>query len=163
MRLAFFGYAWNPKLQLDAYMTETIDSLARTGANVDVYLGNQLSSEYGIYGLRDGLSLDTLQRFIASQDYDAAVSFNNSMLIPQVMTSLNGRVVTVVVDEPEHLFDYSRTGPWDIFAKDVEIFAMSSGLERRLRERIANVDERLHFALPATRIDLHARIAVGAQ
>lgn len=157
MKLAFFGYAWNQKLQPDAYMTETIDSLARTGASVDVYLGNQFSSEYGIYGLKDGVSLDTLQRFIASQDYDAAISFNNSMLIPQVMAGLRGRVVTVIVDAPEHLFDYSRAGPWEVFGWDIEIFAMSSGLERQLREQVADVDRRLHFALPATRIDLDAR------
>ena len=153
MKLAFFGYAWNPQLQTDAYMTETIESLARAGADVDVYIGGQLSSEYGIYGLKSTVSLDMLQRFIASQEYDAAVSFNNSMLIPQVLDALSGRVVTVIVDEPEHLFDYSRTGPWEVFRKDVEIVAMSSVLERRLREEVKDVDARLHFALPATRTD----------
>ncbi len=157
MKLAFFGYAWNPQLQTDAYMTETIDSLARTGADVDVYLGNQLSGEYGIYGLNSKVSLRMLQRFIAAQDYDAVVAFNNSMLIPQIMGALRGRVVTVIVDEPEHLFDYFRTGPWEVFRKDVEIFAMSSALERRIREQVKDVDGRLYFTLPATRIDLEAR------
>jgi Glycosyl transferases group 1 len=157
MKLAFFGYAWNPQLQTDAYMSETIDSLARTGAEVDIYLGGQLSSEHGIYGVKDTVSLDTLQRFIAAQNYDAAISFNNSMLIPQVMEALHGRVVTVIVDEPEHLFDHLRTGPWDVFRQDVEIFAMSSVLERRIREHVKDVDARLHFTLPATHIGPEAR------
>jgi len=157
MKLAFFGYAWNPELQIDAYMTETIASLARTGADVDVYLGGQLSSEYGIYGLKDTVSIDALQQFMVTQDYDAAISFNNSMLIPQVLDALRGRVVTVIVDEPEHLFDYLRVGPWEVFRQDVEIFAMSSALERRVREQVEDVDARLHFALPATHIDLESR------
>jgi len=153
MKLAFFGYAWNPQRQPDAYMTETIESLRRTGAAVDIYLGSQLSSEYGIYGVKSTISIDALQAFIAAQNYDAAISFNNSMLIPEVVNAINGRVITVIVDELEHVFDHTRSGPWDVFRKDIEILAMSSVLERRIRDRVKNIDHRLHFALPATCID----------
>jgi hypothetical protein len=150
MKLAFFGYAWNKALQPDAYMTETIASLAAAGADVDVYLGSQLTKEYGIYGLNEALRPDRIGAFIAAQRYDAAISFNNSMLIPEVLAAVRGRTVTLIVDEPEHLFDYHRTGPWGVFASDVEIIAMSSRLEQRLLEAVDGVAPRLHFMLPAT-------------
>ena len=157
MRVAFFGYAWNNALQPDAYMTETFQSLARAGADVDVYLGNHLSKEYGIYGLNEAMPLGKLQRFLAAEGYDAAISFNNSMLIPELTSAIGGRIVTVIVDEPEHLFDYHRAGPYEVFRRDIEIVAMSSVLERRIIEAVPGVEPRLHFMLPATHIDLGAR------
>lgn len=152
MKLAFFGYAWNKALQPDAYMSETIASLAATGADVDVYLGSQLTKDFGIYGLNEAMQPARIGAFIAQQGYDAAVSFNNSMLIPEVLAGVRGRTVTVIVDEPEHLFDYHRTGPWPVFASDVEIVAMSSRLEQRLLDAVPDVRPRLHFMLPATNI-----------
>ena len=157
MRVAFFGYAWNNALQPDAYMTETYQSLARAGADVDVFLGNHLSKEYGIYGLNEAMPLGKLQRFLAAEGYDAAISFNNSMLIPELTSAIGGRIVTVVVDEPEHLFDYHRAGPYEVFRQDIEIVAMSSVLERRITEAVDGVGSRLHFMLPATHIDNGAR------
>ncbi len=157
MRVAFFGYAWNVALQPDAYMTETFQSLARAGADVDVYLGNHLSKEYGIYGLNEALPLGKLQRFLAAEAYDAAISFNNSMLIPELTSAIKGRIVSVIVDEPEHLFDYHRTGPFEPFREDIEIVAMSSGLERKILAEVEGVAPRLHFMLPVTYIDKGAR------
>jgi hypothetical protein len=150
MRIAFFGYAWNKALQPDAYMSETIDSLAATGAEVDVYLGSQLAKEYGIFGLNEALRPDRIGAFIAGRGYDAAVAFNNSMLIPEVMAAVRGRIVTVIVDEPEHLFDYHRRGPFEAMREDIEIVAMSSALERRIAEAVPAAIPRTHFRLPAT-------------
>jgi len=159
MRVAFFGYAWNPELRIDAYMAETIDSFARAGADVDVFLGNQLSQAYGIYGLNETVPTDKLARIIGAAEYDAAISFNNSMLIPKVTDAITGRIVTVIVDEPEHLFDYEGLGPYAAFHRDIEIVAMSTALERRLRAEVAGVEGRLHFRMPATHADLEARSA----
>ncbi len=158
MKIAFFGYAWGKVLQPDAYMTETIASLARAGADVDVYLGNELTKEYGIYGLDENIRPDRLGAFVAAQGYDGAVSFNNSMLIPEVMAAIRGRIVTVIVDEPEHLFDYNRTGPWEVFRRDIEIVAMSSRLERRLLDEVEGVRPRLTFTLPATQVGAGLRL-----
>src|SRR6202041_253551 len=63
MKLAFFGYAWGKALQPDAYMSETITSLAQTGADVDLYLGNELAKEYGIYGLNEKLRPERVGAF----------------------------------------------------------------------------------------------------
>ena len=151
MKLAFFGYAWGRK-EPDAYMAATIDSFVQAGADVDVYLGQQLAKEFGIYGLKEGLALGALENFMAGENYDAAISFNNSMLVPAVLTALRGRVVSVLVDEPEHLFDYHRTGPMATLKQDIEIVAMSSAVERRIVEAIPGVEPRLHFMLPATHL-----------
>src|SRR5258708_37729475 len=120
MRVAFFGYAWNVALQPDAYMTETFQSLARAGADVDVYLGNHLSKEYGIYGLNEALPPGKLQRVLAAEAYDAAISFNNSMLIPELTSAIKGRIVSVIGDEPEHPFGYQRTCPLQAFLEAIE-------------------------------------------
>ena len=153
MKVAFFGYAWNRNLQPDAYMAETMASLAAAGADVDFYLGSQLTKEYGIYGLNPAVHLDRLIQFVRVEAYDAAVSFNSSMLIPEILDVINGRIVDVIVDEPEHLFDYHGAGPYEVLRRDIEIVAMSSALERRLTQAIENVRPRLHFMLPATRIE----------
>ena len=158
MKLAFFGYAWGKVLQPDAYMSETIASLAAAGVDVDVYLGNELAKEYGIYGLNESIRPDRLAAHIAAQRYDAAISFNNSMLIPEVLAAIRGRVLTVIVDEPEHLFDYRRAGPWEVFRGDTEIVAMSSRLEQRLLEAVEGVRPRLTFMLPATQVGAGLRL-----
>lgn len=157
MKVAFFGYAWNTALQPDAYMTETFQSLAQAGANVDVFLGNHLSKEYGIYGLNEKMPLGKLRDALVEEGYDAAISFNNSMIIPELAGAIRGKTVTIIVDEPEHLFDYHRTGPYEAMRGDVEIVAMSSVLEHRLIENIEGVTPRTHFMLPATHIDLGQR------
>jgi len=157
MKVAFFGYAWNTALQPDAYMTETFQSLAQAGADVDVFLGNHLSKEYGIYGVNEKMPLGKLRAALEEEGYDAAITFNNSMLLPELEGAVRGKTVSVIVDEPEHLFDYHRTGPYDAMRRGVEIVAMSSALERRLVEAVPGVEPRLHFMLPATHIDLGAR------
>jgi hypothetical protein len=158
MKVAFFGYAWNAALQPDAYMTETFQSLAQAGADVDVFLGQHLSKEYGIYGLNEAMPLGKLRAALEEEGYDAAISFNNSMILPELAGAIPGKTVSVIVDAPEHLFDYQRTGPYDpMRGDDVEIVAMSSVLERQLIEAIPGVEPRLHFMLPATHIDPGAR------
>ncbi|HEX2800859.1 MAG TPA: glycosyltransferase [Phenylobacterium sp.] len=159
MRLAFFGYAWNVELQPDAYMQETIDSFTRAGFDVDLYFGAQLAREYGIFGLNPKLSVEALTRFIAAQGYDGAISFNNSMLIPEVRAAVNAPIATVIVDEPEHMFDYRHQGPFEPFNSDVQIVAMSSAVEGKIKAATPGVEPRLHFMLPATHIDPAERLA----
>ncbi len=152
MKLAFFGYAWNTFFRPDAYMNETIDSLVRAGVHVDLYLGNQAAGPLGIYDLNPKVPIDRLARLMDAEGYDGAISFNNSMLMPQITSAIHGRIATVIVDEPEHLFDYPRAGLFEAFKQDVEIVAMSSVLEERLLAAVPGVESRLHFRLPATRV-----------
>jgi hypothetical protein len=153
MTLAFFGYSWNAEHRLDAYMEETVQSLLQAGVNVDFYFGNQLSKEFGIYGVADVLDLASMEQFFKSKNYPAAISFNNSMLIPQVLGAIRGTVATVIVDDLSHVFDNSRTGPYGVFRQDIEIVAMSSALERQLLANVEGVADRLHFMLPATHLE----------
>lgn len=152
MKLAFFGYAWNREFQPDAYMSETIRAFAQLGLEVDLILGNQIAREYGIYGLKD-LPLGEIAAWIGAQGYDLTVSFNNSMLLTEVLDQLKGPVVSVIVDEPEHLFAYRRTGLYDVFHHDVRVVAMSSSLEERLADAVPGIVDRLHFLPPATQVE----------
>lgn len=157
MKVAFFGYAWNAGLKIDAYMAETIDAFVRAGADVDLFFGQQIAKEFGIYGLNERAPMEVLLEYIAGQGYDAAISFNNSMLTPQVFDAIRGRIVTVIVDDLTHVFDYQRSGPFEVFKRDIEIVAMSSALERKLLAEVEDVRPRLHFMLPATHVDPQAR------
>jgi hypothetical protein len=151
--LAFFGYSWNLEHRLDAYMEETVQSLLQAGVNIDFYYGNQLSKEFGIYGVADVIDLASLEYFFKSKNYAAAISFNNSMLIPEVVRAIRGKIATVIVDDLSHVFDNSRTGPYGVFRQNIEIVAMSSALERQLLANVEDVAHRLHFMLPATHLD----------
>ncbi len=154
MKICLFGYAWNPENQPDAYMVETISAFAELGVSVDIYLGNQLSRGGGIYGLNPQLSKAKITEHIRAQAYDMALSFNNAMLLPEIIDAVAGRVVTMIVDEPEHLFSYLEGGLYDVFHQDVEVLALSSALERRLLEHVPGIQSRLHFRSPVTRPEL---------
>jgi hypothetical protein len=100
--------------------------------------------------LNPNVQLGRLAQFIAVEAYDGAISFNNSMLVPEIQAAIPGPVATVLVDEPEHLFDYLGTGPYEVLRQDIQVVAMSSALERRLAAAIPGIERRLHFMLPAT-------------
>ncbi len=150
MKLAFFGYAWNRALRPDAYMTELIKGFSQLGVDVDIYLGNEFSGEHGIYGVGDKVSVERLQDFIKLSEYDAAVSFNHSLLMPQTLEALGCRAVSVIVDESNHLFNYTRGDRYDAFGFDIDIVAMSSHLEAEILANVADAAPRLHFQAPAT-------------
>jgi hypothetical protein len=154
MKICLFGYAWNPENQPDAYMIETIAAFAEVGVSVDVYLGSQFSEGRGIYGLNPALSTTAIIEHVRAQGYDMALSFNNAMLLPDMLAAIRGRVVTMVVDEPQHLFNHLRGGVYDTFQHDIEIAALSSALERRLLAQVPGIRPRLHFMSPVTRPEL---------
>jgi hypothetical protein len=154
MKICLFGYAWNPENQPDAYMVETISAFAELGISVDIYLANQFSRGGGVYGLNPQLSKARVTEHIRAQAYDMALSFNNAMLLPEIVDAVAGRVVTMIVDEPEHLFNHLEGGLYDAFRQDIEVVALSSALERRLLEHVPGVESRLHFRSPVTRPEL---------
>jgi hypothetical protein len=162
MKICLFGYAWNPENQPDAYMVETMSAFADLGVSVDIYLGSQFTKGGGIYGLNPKLAKATVTEHIRAQAYDMAVSFNNSMLLPEVIAAINGPVVTMIVDEPEHLFNYLLGGLYDVFRyDDIQVVALSSALERRLLANVPGIESRLHFRSPVTRPDLAADPAIA--
>jgi hypothetical protein len=164
MKICLFGYAWNPENQPDAYMVETISAFADLGISVDIYLGGQFSKGGGIYGLNPKLAKSTVVEHIRAQAYDLAVSFNNSMLLPEIIAAVPGPVVSMIVDEPEHLFNHLLGGLYDVFGYDeIQVVALSSALERRLLANVPGIESRLHFRSPVTRPDLSADPAITPQ
>jgi len=156
MNICLFGYAWNNNNQPDAYMVETISAFAEIGVSVDLYLGNQFSEGRGVYGLNPAISTSAVVDHVRSQSYDMALAFNNSMLLPEMVDAIPGRVVSMVVDEPQHLFNHLRGGVYDVFHNDIEVAALSSALERRLLDQVPGIASRLHFMSPVTRPELAA-------
>lgn len=156
MNVCLFGYAWNDQNQPDAYMVETISAFAEIGVSVDLYLGSQFSQGRGVYGLNPAISASAVVDHVRSQGYDMALSFNNSMLLPEMVDAIPGRIVSMVVDEPEHLFNHLRGGVYDVFRNDIEVAALSSALERRLLDQVPGIASRLHFMSPVSRPELAA-------
>lgn len=163
MKICLFGYAWNADNRPDSYMVETVSAFAEIGVSVDIYLGSQFSEGRGTYGLNPALSIPAVIEHIRAQGYDMALSFNNSMLLPEVVAAIPGRVVSMVVDEPKHLFNHLKGGVYDVFHYDIEIAALSSALERRLLDEAPGIRPRLHFMSPVTRPELSADPSVTPQ
>lgn len=107
-KVAFFGYAWNSAARPDAYMREMIETLAGVGVNVDVYIAGHYSANEGTKGFR--LDKSAWAAFLRAQSYDFALSFNNSMILPETVGALDCKIVSVLVDSIHHLFDPTDKG-----------------------------------------------------
>ncbi len=153
MKLAFFGFTWNINHKLDAYTAEIVSSFSKLGFDVDIYNGSKFTSQHGIYGFKDTLSLNKLADVIAENNYDVAVSFNNCLLLPEIIKSVNGNLVSVIVDQVEHLFNHRSRDLYEPFKYDVDYVAMSSTIQRDIRERVPGIQDRIHLIPPATNLD----------
>ncbi|HEY2358154.1 MAG TPA: hypothetical protein VGH86_11945, partial [Phenylobacterium sp.] len=150
MRVAFFGYAWGPARKIDAYMREVVEAYAQLGFEVDVFLGNYFSADGAVSGFKDGALLARLADYIRSRDYVAAVAINNSLLLPQIVEALDGRVVSVIVDGFNHLFRYDAEDRYAAFRLDAQYACIGSQFERELLAEVPGVAERVSLLSPAT-------------
>ncbi|MCG5247830.1 glycosyltransferase family protein [Methylorubrum extorquens] len=114
-RVAFFGYAWNSKWRLDAYMSEIVTTLADLGLDVDVFIGNQFTRTGGPAGFLDDMDRSDLGDFLKERAYDFAISFNNSLIMPETVSALRCTVVSIIVDSLSHLFNHMASGPYEAF------------------------------------------------
>jgi len=148
MKLAFFGYAWNAGGHLDGYMQEAVNAYLALGFDVDVYLGNYFA-EAATIGFKDAGLLRRLADHIRAQDYAAAVSMNNSLILAQIVDALDGRVVSVIVDGFNHHFRY-EADRFAAFRLPVRFAPIGTQFEREILAAVPDAAERVTFLTPAT-------------
>lgn len=121
LKIAFFSYAWNYARRPDPYMREMIAALADLGINVDVYIGGMFTGNQGTKGFRLDLAKSDMGDFVKLQSYDFAVSFNNAFILPEIVTSLRCKIVSVIVDSVHHLFDHTQEGLLQAFKLPIHV------------------------------------------
>ncbi len=155
MKIALFAYSWAQDQRLDPYIEKFLKTFLAMGIDVDVYQGNTFTRHSGNIGLSSDFDVSALCNYISSQRYDAAVSFNNSLIITQVLNALKCRPVSCIVDDFLHLFQHEEGDKFAAFRHDVEVILLSSHVERQLIDAVSGIKQRIHFLPPAT--DVQAR------
>jgi len=161
MKIAFFGYAWGAG-RIDGYMQEVVDTYVGLGFDVDVFLGNHFSADGIVTGFKAGADLRRLAAYIRDQAYVAAVSFNNSLLLPQIVEALEGRVVSVIVDGFNHVFRYDPQDRYAGFRLNAHYACIGSQFERELLAQVPGIADRVSLLSPATNGMLFPRETVAA-
>jgi len=161
MKIAFFGYAWGSARKIDAYMREVVEAYGQLGFEVDVFLGNDFSADGIVTGFKSETDLARLAAHIRKQDYVAAVSINNSLLLPQIVEALDGRVVSVIVDGFNHLFSYDARDRFAAFRLPVHFACIGSQFERELLAEVPEIAGRVSLLSPATNGMLFERQTVA--
>src|SRR5258708_11968796 len=126
MKIAFFGYAWGSARKIDAYMREVVGAYGQLGFEVDVFLGNDFSADGIVTGFKADVDVTRLAAYIREQAYVAAVSINNSLLLPQIVEALEGWVVSVIVDGFNHLFCYDPQDGYAAFRLEAHYACIGS-------------------------------------
>jgi len=149
LKLAVFGYAWGAGGRLDGYMQKAVEAYLDLGFDVDVYLANYFAGKDATVGFKGPLLLDRLVRHVREQDYFAAVSMNNALVMAPIVEALDGRVTSVIVDGFNHLFRYGddRLSAFHLPAHFAPIGAQ---FERDILNAVPEAVDRVTFLTPAT-------------
>jgi Glycosyl transferases group 1 len=148
LKLAFFGYAWGEGGHLDGYMAEAVNAYLGLGFDVDVYLANYFAAEPTV-GFKGGGLLERLVRHLREQDYVAAVSMNNALVLAPVVEALEGRVTSVIVDGFNHLFRYDDDR-FAAFRLPAHFAPIGTQFERDILAGAPEAAGRVTFLTPAT-------------
>ena len=150
MKAAFFGYSWRQDGELDGYMAAQVDGVRRLGVDVDLFIGNEFTVHSGVKGFTQALSSARLATFIRDQSYDFSISFNNALLMRDVVGALSCRPVSVIVDSEHHLFDHAEKGGFSAFDLDVAIASIYTSLQADIARYHPLALSRFYFLPPAT-------------
>ncbi len=149
-RLAFFGYAWGAGGHLDGYMQEAVNAYLDLGFDVDVYLANYFAADGATSGFKDEALLERLVAHIRAQDYVAAVSMNNALVLAAVVDALDGRLTSVIVDGFNHLFRYDDDDLFGSFRLPAQFAPIGTQFERGIIAAAPEAADRVTFLTPAT-------------
>lgn len=133
--VALFVYSWNGEFNIDPYIKRIIATISAFGFNVDVYIGNEITRRDGVKGTRDPADEGRIAELLSRKNYEFAISFNNSLVLPQVIAAINCRIVSVIVDSKSHLFDHYENGNRETYALNAIFAPIYTSLVDELRER----------------------------
>jgi len=154
MKLALLGYSWTwcSNKKIDPFMEEIVQSFAKLGVDVDIYIGNHFTKDGGIHGISPAVNINKFTKYIQEQKYDLAVSFNNSLISKKFIEAFGCKVVSWIVDDFLHLFNHDGGDKFTTFRQKFEVMLISSEMQDKILEAIPESSSRLHFFPPATTI-----------
>lgn len=150
MKVAIFAYSWSKTGTVDSYINGFVDCLKNFGFNVDVYIANEYTDCNGLHGFSTEIDMLAVFDHVRSEKYEFAISFNGSFVCAEIIDALSGKIVNVIVDDIPHLFFHTETNQIDIFRYGLNIFLMSSKIERLIVEKFPSLTGRVHFRPPAS-------------
>lgn len=152
-KIAFFSFSWNrdnPN-SLDHYQSMFLEKMVEFGWDVDIYIGNQYTDDFGINGQSKRVNWQRLQNHIYSNDYDWALSFNSSLICDNVLNALRCPVSIVLIDDLSHLFKHDNSNDlFQSFKNRAHVFASSSELVFLIQNNSECHIDRTHFIPTAT-------------
>lgn len=153
--IAIFAYSWaHPKQpRLDGYLNQFALTFGRLGIDVDVFLANQYVGKNGISGTNKYINFSKLDTRLRSKKYDLILSVNNALLTSKISSLRNQPVVSLIVDDFNHLFNHDQTGPYDQFTYADKILFSSHEHLKKLEQHNKNVSGRAIFLPTATSVE----------
>lgn len=155
--IAIFAYNWSnpPYSKLDIYLDEFVKNFAELGFGVDVYIANEYVKSAGLFGISSKINVHKLDKRIASRNYKFILSVNNALLTREIKALKKQKVISLVVDDFNHLFNHDCAGLYDQFQYADEIVFSSNSHKKRLELNKGNLDVPIHFFPTAT--SLHTK------
>lgn len=150
--IAIFAYNWSnpPYSKLDIYLDEFVKNFSKLGLGVDVYIANEYVKSGGLFGISSRVNVRKLDKYIASRNYKFIISVNNALLTKRIKSIKNQKVISLIVDDFNHLFNHDCSGLYDQFqyANDI-VFSSFSHIEQ-LKLHNSNLHGSIHFLATAT-------------
>lgn len=154
-KIAIFAYSWANSKQpkLDGYLNQFALTFGKLGIDVDIFLANQYVDRGGILGTNKHIDFRKLTARLRSKKYDLILSINNALLTEKIGSLLDQPVVSLVVDDFNHLFNHDHTGPYDQFIYADKILFSSHEHLKRLEQNNPHVIGNALFFPTATSTD----------
>lgn len=156
--MAIFAYSWSnhPYARLDIYLNQFAITFSKLGFNVDVYLANQYVERDGIYGLSKDVDIKKMNESIKSKKYKFILSINNALLTVRLEALRDSPVVSLIVDDFNHLFNHDCTGIYDQFVCADKILFSSYSHIKELEFNNSKLIGRVQFLPTATSVSNNA-------
>lgn len=158
-KIAIFAYSWStePHVKLDIYLNEFVRTFSSIGFDVDVYVANQYVERDGIVGFSKIYNLQKLNNKIKLNKYKFILSINNALLTRRLDALRLQPVISLIVDDFNHLFNHDMTGLYDQFSF-ADIILFSSYLHiKKLKSNNLSVADRLRFYPTATSVSVSSK------
>lgn len=154
-RIAIFAYSWTSSkaMKLDSYLDRFVSEMSKLGFDVDVYIANHFTSHAGVLGIRGEIDIDRFNRYLGSNDYKMVLSFNNALVTKKTRGSINCPIISLVVDDFNHLFNHDLSGIYDQFSLVDKIMFSSFAHMDRLLENNELVKGKVYFYPTATSVN----------
>ena len=154
-RIAIFAYSWtlSNHEQLDGYLDRFVSQMSGFGFDIDVYFANHFTSHAGILGIGNDVDIEKLNKFFKSNDYKMVLSFNNALVSEKIRGSISCPIISLIVDDFNHLFNHDLSGIYDQFSLvDKVMFSSYAHIDRLLANNEL-VKGKVHFYPTATSAD----------